>query len=578
MTATTPASEEHAPARSRTVGAGAPRRLSLPAQEEARRLLDHDGTAPRSRHLLAGLDAVPRRFRPRPQRRFRPSEADAVAPPAEPFPADGGAGAPEAPQLTAPEVTTGGSGPEQRVGLLPARADRVPVRLLTRPDRWRQDSPRSWHLPAGWPLTALLVGFPLWWALGLSTFIFPLLAVPMALELRRRRPLRLPRGFALWALFLVWVVLSLVMLPVDPVGTLAGSWSGRLISVVVTLAEYLGVTVTLLYVGNLTEREMPQLRIVRMLGVLFLVTVVGGLLGMLVPTLQFTAPLEYLLPGGLRTDPYIRALVHPAVSQVQTVLGYSSGRPAAPFGYTNFWGNNLSILLAWFVVGWWTWGSPVRRVWCWVIVAATMAPVVYSLNRALWAGLLLTVVYVAVRLALHGRLLAVGAIGLAGAVGVVVFMLSPLQLVVQERLANPHSNGLRSYLSAQALHGANQSPVLGWGGTRKIVGSDRSISVGKTPDCPLCGNFAIGSNGQIWTVIFYYGYVGAALFLGFFLASMWFYRRDGTPVGQAGLLVVGLTFLYMFFYNSLPAALTLTMISIALLWRSDDARRGRAPA
>jgi hypothetical protein len=41
--------------------------------------------------------------------------------------------------------------------------------------------------------------------------------------------------------------------------------------------------------------------------------------------------------------------------------------------------------------------------------------------------------------------------------------------------------------------------------------------------------------------------------------------------------VVGLTFVYMFFYNSVPAALTITMISVALLWRNDLIRRGILP-
>src|SRR5690348_8248875 len=39
---------------------------------------------------------------------------------------------------------------------------------------------RSWFArePA-WPLIALLVGWPLWWALGLVSYIFVLLAIPM---------------------------------------------------------------------------------------------------------------------------------------------------------------------------------------------------------------------------------------------------------------------------------------------------------------------------------------------------------------------------------------------------------------
>jgi polysaccharide biosynthesis protein PslJ len=332
------------------------------------------------------------------------------------------------------------------------------------------------------------------------------------------------------------------------------------------------VTVILLYVGNLTEQEMPQRRVVRMLGVLFLTTVAGGLLGVILPKFGFVSPLEYLLPRAMRSDPYIQALVHPSSSQVQAVLGYSSGRPSAPWGYTNTWGNNYSILLLWFVIGWWVGRSWSRRAACLAVIAASLAPVIYSLNRALWVGLILTICYLGLRLMLRGRVWAVGAMAVVAAAGAVVFLVSPLHTIVLERLAHPHSNNLRGLLSTEAVRGATESPILGWGGTRKIVGSDKSITIGKTKNCPLCGNFAIGSNGQLWMVMFNQGFVGASFFFGFFAFCVWFYSRDGTPIGQAGVFAVALTFLYMFFYSSLPSSLALVMISVALLWRSSEAR------
>src|SRR5947199_224934 len=64
-------------------------------------------------------------------------------------------------------------------------------------------------LPSGWLFYALFAGFPVWWALGLGSFIWPIMAVPMALWLlARRRDLVVPRGFGLWVLFLVLVVAS----------------------------------------------------------------------------------------------------------------------------------------------------------------------------------------------------------------------------------------------------------------------------------------------------------------------------------------------------------------------------------
>jgi hypothetical protein len=414
--------------------------------------------------------------------------------------------------------------------------------------------------------TALLI--PLWWVLGLASFIFPIIAVPMALELRRRRPVKVPPWFWVWALFLAWTVISLAMFTQNPPNTIAGSDGGRIISIGVNLAEYAGATITLLFVGNLTAKELPKRRLINWLSALFLVTVVGGFLGTYVPTFQFTSPLEMLLPAGRRTDPYIAALVHPNAAQIQSVIGTVSGRAAAPWGYTNFWANTLSLLLIWFIVGWAIGASSRRRAACVIIVAATMVPVVYSLNRGLWIGLVITALWVAIRLFLGGRVLALFAMIAVGALGVVAFAETPLHQVFAARLQHGSSNNIRSFLNKASVNGANHSPIIGWGGPHKTVGSSQSIAVGKTPNCRQCGQFSIGSSGQFWTEIFDHGWVGAGFFLAFFGFTIWTYRRDKTVVAQAGIIVVALTFVYMLFYGSMPVALTITMISIGLLWRS----------
>jgi hypothetical protein len=432
----------------------------------------------------------------------------------------------------------------------------------------RRDAAGKLRLAPAWPLWALLVLFPVWWALGLGSFIFVLLAIPMAVQLWRRRPLRLPPAFWLWALFLLWTLLSLAMYFDSPAHTTAGTGTGRLIATLVGLAEYAAATVTLLFIGNLGPAELPQGRLVRWLGVLFLVTVAGGFLGTYFPRFAFTSPLEMMVSPNLRSDPYISALIHPNAAQLQAIIGGESGRAAAPWGYTNYWANNFSLLLIWFVVGWGIGTSPRRKVICWLIVAASSVPIVYSLNRGLWIGLALTVLLIAVRLLLHGKILVLASVIAVFTIGAGAFAFTPLQDVYGSRLQHPSSNAIRLFLTKAAINGANESPVLGWGGTRRTVGSNRSIAIGKTPDCPLCGQFAIGSNGQLWTVLFNQGYLGAAFFLGFFGVTVWTYRRDKSVVSQAGVIAVALTFIYMLFYSSLPSALTITMISVALLWRA----------
>ena len=432
----------------------------------------------------------------------------------------------------------------------------------------RRDETGRLRLAPAWPLWALLMLIPLWWVLGLASFIFPIIAVPMALELRRRRPVKVPPWFWIWALFLAWTVISLAMFTRSPPNTIAGTNGGRIISIGVSLAEYAAATITLLFVGNLTAKELPQRRLIKWLSVLFLVTVLGGFLGTYVPAFQFKSPLEMLLPAGMRTDPYIAALVHPNAAQIQSVIGTAGGRAAAPWGYTNFWANTLSLLLIWFIVGWAIGVSSRRRTACVIVVAAAMVPVVYSLNRGLWIGLVITALWVAIRLFIRGRVLALFAVIAVGALGVIAFAETPLHEVLGARLQHGGSNSIRSFLARASIEGENHSPIIGWGGPRKTIGSNQSIAIGKTPNCKQCGQFSIGSTGQFWTEIFYHGWIGAGFFLAFFGFTIWTFRRDKTVVAQAGIIVVALTFVYMLFYGSMPVALTITMISIGLVWRS----------
>jgi O-antigen ligase len=278
-----------------------------------------------------------------------------------------------------------------------------------------------------------------------------------------------------------------------------------------------------------------------------------------------TAPLERVLPASVRSNEYTRALIHPQAAQIQTVLGAERPRPAAPFGYANFWGNIVSILLVWWVVFMWCGRGRLRRAVGVGVCVVAVVPVVYSLDRALWAGLALSLLFVIARTAQRRGLGAAVAILSVLAVAGALFVLSPFRGLVVQRALHGESNAVRSYLTAAAIDGAEHSPILGYGGTRKTLGSNRSIAIGPTAHCPQCGNLGIGSNGQFWLVLFAQGFVGAALYVGFFGRIALAYWRDTSAVGTAGVLVVLLSLFYMFFYNALPSTLALTMISIGVL-------------
>lgn len=442
------------------------------------------------------------------------------------------------------------------------------ARTVQRSGPWLSRALRSRgiRLPVHWPFTALVAFFPIWWALGLGSFAIIGFSLPMLLQLRRARPLRVPRGFAFWLCFLAAVLVSGLMLGRTAPDTLPHGAATQLIAYSLRFLNYVAATVLLLYVMNMRGRGLTDRRIVGCLATFFVVAVAGGLLGLAAPGFNFTSPFEWLLPHRLAENSYVRVLVHPAAAQNQDVLGFTAARPKAPFEYTNTWGNVIGLLIVWFTV----WAVRARgrgRVVAVIVLCIALVPIVNSLNRGLWVGLGLGLLLLAVRLAMSGKLVTV--IGLAAAVSTlaVVVVASPLATVVQERINHGHSNDIRTNLAEAAFKGATESPVIGWGTTREVRGSYQSIAVGTTSGCARCGNADIGSTGHFWLTIFAQGFVGMALYLGFFLSVLWFYRGQRTAIGIGAQMTIIMSLWFMFVYSAVGWPLALQMIAVGVLWR-----------
>jgi O-Antigen ligase len=425
-----------------------------------------------------------------------------------------------------------------------------------------------------WPVSGLLLLYPLWWALGLGVLVFFLAAVPMTVALVRWRaagnPLRLPPGFVLWLLFLVTVLFGLFTLGADPVGTVPGTAASRAVSYGFRLGGYAALTVLLVYTGNVGERELPQRRLIRLLAWLFVVTVGGGLLGMAEPHFQFTSPIEWFVPGHLRSMGFVQSLVHPSAAQIMDLLASETPRPGAPWGYTNTWGNNVCLLVGFLVVAGWRRGT---RALTLAALAVAVVPIVYSLNRGLWIGLAVIACYVAVRLARRGRYLALAGVVVAGTLLGAALAVTPLGGVVSARLDNGKSNGVRLYTTQRAIDGMLTSPVIGYGSTRNTQGGRNSIAVGESKNCERCGNFTIGGNGQLWQLLFAHGLLGTVTYLGFFAVALWRFRQDATPAGLAASAAIVSTFAAMLWYNSLVTPLALAFLGYAVLWRNSAGAR-----
>jgi hypothetical protein len=438
--------------------------------------------------------------------------------------------------------------------------------------RWMADNP-------AWPIAVMLGGWPLWWLLGLSAYAPVVFAVPVVVRMYRwrasgTRRIRIPPGFLLWLLFLLVSVAGVVEVHQQAPETIVSSMSNELVSWALRTITYIASTVIFLYAGNLTESELPRRRLAWLLGLTCIYTVVGGLLGTVLPNVKFTSPLALVVPASIQaSDSTISMMLHPSVSQVMNFLGYAEGRPSAPFVYTNMWGNSLAILLPWLVVGWWIYGNRRQRRICAIVSVLAVIPVVYSLDRGLWLGLGIFVLFLAGRFAARGKMLMLGAIAGTLILVTVVVLFTPLQSLITDRLNHGASNNGRTNKSLIAWDDGLASPLIGWGDTRRQLGSGESITVGKSATCATCGGTSIGGNGQLQLLLISSGVVGAALYVSFLAYGFWRYRRDPTPYGTAGVMVLLAGFWFMFVYNAVGPPLTFTLLSYALLWRNEPVWR-----
>jgi hypothetical protein len=406
----------------------------------------------------------------------------------------------------------------------------------------------SLDLPA-WPVYVLLVGFPVWWALGLSAFAPALSAVPMVVLLSVRGRVEVPRSFALWGGFLVFATTAVVMID----GPL------RVIGFGVRWLNYLGATVLFLYVYNCSHRSLPRRSALLAVAFFFAFVVVGGYLGLLLPDARLRTPMQSLLPAVLLDNDYVRALVSPALAEVQRPYGSprSFTRPSAPFAYTNGWGCNTALLVPFTIAALTQVRSALRRTALVLVLAAAAVPAAGTLNRGLYIALLAGFAYATFRLALRRRIVAVTSLALGFGVVAVVAVVSGLTGSLTERLYYSTTNLGRSTIYREALDGALESPLLGHGAPRPSALLDISI----------------GTQGQVWNIMFSYGFPALVLFVGWFLAALWSTRRPRDDAGLWLHVVLAVVLLTIVYYGYDGPQLSVAMLAAALGMRPHEAAR-----
>jgi len=401
------------------------------------------------------------------------------------------------------------------------------------------------RLPVTWPIVVLFVAFPLWWVLGVSAFIWPIVAGPMLLALIWRRRTRAPVAMIAWLAFISWVLLSGLQIKT---GTTVLTFLYR-------FSLYTAAGILFLYVYNMPRSHRLDTKVLRGLTIFWMIVIVGGYTGILLRSYTFTPPFEHLIPHGLRTKPFVQELVQPVFAQVQGFLGYPIPRPAAPFAYTNNWGGNIAALTP---VAFASIAVAGRGPWRRLIVAmlvASLVPMVFSLNRGMVLSLAIGILYVTVRLALRGHLGALASLLVVTTLMVTVVALTPLGHLFLSGISSTHgnSNNTRLTLYQEASAGAGASPLFGYGAPKTAVGQ-------------VAGP-AIGTQGQFWLVLYSHGYPALVFFIGFVLAVLWQTRRARGTVGLWLHTVPLVALSQIAFYGWLPVELQVVMVAAALAYR-----------
>ncbi len=109
--------------------------------------------------------------------------------------------------------------------------------------------------------------------------------------------------------------------------------------------------------------------------------------------------------------------------------------------------------------------------------------------------------------------------------------------------------------------------MLGFGSTRDVQGSFASIAGGGTAECPGCEVPPLGTQGQLWGVIFSHGFVGAAAFLAFFGSQLARHWRSRSSIEAIGVCVLLFFFLQLLTYDVLGLPTYTVMVAIGLMER-----------
>jgi polysaccharide biosynthesis protein PslJ len=311
---------------------------------------------------------------------------------------------------------------------------------------------RTARLPR-WPLTAMFGLMPLWWALGVWYFVWPFFGVLLFALMATRGRVRLPTGTALWLVFLGIIAISAIRL--------------ERVTALYTFTLRFGWLVTALLVGiyvyNLARDGVPWSRIANPLAVYWLATVALGWLGVLAPRLSVPSPFLLVLPDGLANTRFIQDIARLDATEFNPLSANPIYRPAAPYPYTNNWGTAYAFLVPFVLAYLASVRGGKMRIALLVSLPLSVVPAFLTLNRGMFVGLGVGLLYLLVRELARGRVRLMLPVGALVLVAWLFTLFIPVAELITRRTSTTDTTSDRFDLYAQTWAAVMHSPLLGFG-------------------------------------------------------------------------------------------------------------------
>ncbi|MBQ1073916.1 O-antigen ligase family protein [Micromonospora sp. C31] len=406
-----------------------------------------------------------------------------------------------------------------------------------------------------WPLALMFGMVPVWWLAGAFYLGWPLLGALLFALLVIRGRVPLPPAAGIWLLFLAVVVVSATQLQTP----------ASLLTFALRLAFYLTALVVGVYVYAVARERPDQAAVLVPLCAFWFALVTLGWLGVLAPRFELTTPVEVLLPGGVAGTPFIQDMVHLTTAEYSARSLNPIYRPAAPFAYTNNYGSAYAMTLPCVVAF-----TMLRRrgVLRWALLASlplSLAPAFLTLNRAMFLSLGTGLAVLGVRAALRGNVRVAASIVGVVVIGGLTTLVIPVTQLIGNRVEASDTNTDRLSLYLEVIRRVRESPWLGYGAPVNVD--------------TVSAQAPIGTQGQLWMVLFSHGVPALLCFLAWFVVAALICARATSAAGQWLAVVPVVCLVQIPFYGmanqNLAVAFFAVAFAMALTERETNARLHR---